>query len=76
MSERRAVLLVPFGGGCVRALRSAVCVSVRVTDRSEAQASGACGLPRGFALLGLLRCEPRCRARTFAPPLYPVRRRG
>jgi len=37
---------------------------VRVTDVSEAQASGACGLPRGFALRGLVGCAPRCRART------------
>jgi len=37
---------------------------VRVTDRSEAQASGACGLPRGLALFGPFRCAPRCRTRT------------
>src|SRR5215207_11315559 len=35
----------------------------RAIDGSEAQTSGTCGLPRGFALRGPLRCASRCHAR-------------
>ena len=54
-------------GGCRRPggrSRGALgCDWARADDVSEAQTSGACGLPRGFALRGRLRCAPRCHAR-------------
>jgi hypothetical protein len=65
--RRRACLGVGGSAGGGVALVAAECDDlwvVRVTDVSEAQASGACGLPRGFALRGLVGCAPRCRART------------
>ena len=61
----------PRAGG-IRRATVRLCVRVRVTDVSEAQASGACGLPRGFGPHGPVDARPRCRARAPSAACTPV----